>query len=139
MSAPDNDPQYSTRPARDRNKHFAALAVATAFTIYYFADILLRASEKYFWYDELVTVYLCRLPTLGDIHQAVIHATDFNPPLFYLITRAAQSLAGEGLIATRLPEILGFWILCLALFAFVYRRAGLMAGFIAMALPVLTE
>lgn len=115
------------------------ILLVSGFSLYYFADVLLRASEKYFWYDELVTVYLCRLPTLHDIHEAVIHATDFNPPLFYVITRGIWKLFGQGLISTRLPEILGFWMLCLCLFTFVYRRAGLLAGIVAMTLPMLTQ
>jgi len=134
-----NDLRHTTGYLLKRNLRLSVLVLLALFTIYYFGDILLRASEKYFWYDELVTVYLCRLPTLGDIHQAVIHATDFNPPLFYVVTRISQSLFGEGLITTRLPEILGFWLLCLSLFAFVYRKAGLLAGFIAMTLPMLSE
>lgn len=118
---------------------YLAIVLVSLFSLYYFGDVLLRASEKYFWYDELVTVYLCRLPTLRDIHEAITHATDFNPPLFYVITRTARGLFGNGLIATRLPEIIGFWALCVSLFTFVYRRAGLLAGFIAMVLPMLTE
>ena len=118
---------------------YSPILLLVGFSLFYFADVLLRASEKYFWYDELVTVYLCRLPALQDIHQAVLHATDFNPPLFYVITRSVQSLFGEGLIATRIPEILGFWVLCISLFLFVNRRAGMLAGFIAMVLPMLTQ
>jgi hypothetical protein len=37
-------------------------------------------------------------------------------PLFYLLTRGAERLFGEGLIATRLPEMVGFWLFASAFF-----------------------
>ena len=104
----------------------------------YFADIFLKASRKCFWSDELFTVYLCRLPTFKDTWTAVTHGVDFNPPLFYLLIRFAQRLFGEGLIATRLPAIVGVWLFCICLFLFVARRAGVTSGFIAGAFPFFT-
>jgi hypothetical protein len=63
---------------------------------------------------------------------------DFNPPFLYLITKLANSLLGEGLIVTRLPEIIGFWVFSLCVFYFVNRRAGLLAGFSVMLFPMFT-
>jgi Dolichyl-phosphate-mannose-protein mannosyltransferase len=108
------------------------------FSLFYFLDVSLRASEKFFWYDELFTVYFARLPDLRSLWAALNRGVDFNPPLFYLLTRACNFLFGEGTIATRLPEILGFWIFSLCLFRFVSRRAGALAGFSAMLFPMLT-
>ena len=104
----------------------------------YFTNVLLRAADKCFWVDELVTVYLCRLPDLHSITVANQHATDFNPPLFYIMTRAAQHLFGEGLISTRLPEIFGLYFFCLGLYVFVARRLGQFAGCVAGLFPVFT-
>jgi hypothetical protein len=104
----------------------------------YFADTLLRASLKTFWYDELVTVYLCKLPSFAATWSAVLHGTDLNPPLFYLLTRWSQHLFGEGLIATRLPEILGFWLFGICVYLFVARRLGPLRGAIAGLFPVFT-
>jgi Dolichyl-phosphate-mannose-protein mannosyltransferase len=104
----------------------------------YFTDIFLKASHKCFWFDELFSVYLCRLPTFTGTWSAVMHGADFNPPLFYLLTRGAERLFGEGLIATRLPEMVGFWLFCICLFLFVSRRAGAISGFIAGAFPFFT-
>jgi hypothetical protein len=107
-------------------------------SIVYFSDIFLKASHKCFWFDELFAVYLCRLPTFTSTWSAVMHGADFNPPLFYLLTRGAERLFGEGLIATRLPEMVGFWLFCMCLFLFVSRRAGAISGFIAGAFPFFT-
>jgi hypothetical protein len=105
----------------------------------YFADTLLRASLKTFWYDELVTVYLCKLPSFSATWAAVSHGgADLNPPLFYLLTRWSQYFFGEGLISTRLPEILGFWLFTLCLYLFASRRLGPLRGTIAALFPVFT-
>ena len=105
----------------------------------YFADTLLRASLKTFWYDEIVTLLLCRLPSFGATWTAVLHgAADFNPPLFYLFTRWGQNLFGEGLIASRLPAIVGFWVFCVCIFVFVRRRLGPLYGCVAALFPVFT-
>lgn len=108
------------------------------FSVFYFADVCIRASAKYFWYDELFTVYLSRLPTFHSLWDALRHGADFNPPLVYLLTKTSQAIFGTGLIATRLPEIVGFWVMCVCLFQFVKRRAGPLPGAIAMMLPMLT-
>ncbi len=104
----------------------------------YFADIFIRASHKLFWFDELFTIYLCRLPDFKSTWTAVMHGADFNPPLFYLLTRGAQRLFGEGLIATRLPEVIGVWLFGVCLYIFVRRRVGSMPGLIAGLLPFFT-
>jgi hypothetical protein len=116
-------------------------SVALAFLLIsalYFADTLLRTTLKTFWYDELFTVYLCRLPTFHATWAAVLNGADFNPPLFYLLTRWAQHFSGEGLIATRLPAIVGFWIFGACLYLFVARRLGPVCGSIAALAPWFT-
>jgi hypothetical protein len=108
-------------------------------SIVYFTDIFLKASHKCFWFDELFTVYLCRLPSFSSTWSAVMHGADFNAPLFYLLTRGAQRLFGEGLIVTRLPEMVGFWLFCICLFLFVSRQAGVVSGVIAGIFPFFTQ
>ena len=108
------------------------------FSVLYFADIFTKAGQKCFWFDELFAVYLCRLPDFKGTWTAVAHGADFNPPLFYLLERGSQTLFGHGLIATRLPSIIGVWLFCICLFLFVARRAGALCGFIAGAFPFFT-
>ena len=117
---------------------FWTLCFIVLLSAFYFTNILLRAGDKCFWVDELVTVYLCRLPDLHSITVANQHATDFNPPLFYLMTRTAQHLFGEGLISTRLPEILGLYFFCMGLYLFTARRLGHLAGCVAGLFPFFT-
>jgi hypothetical protein len=116
-------------------------AIAFAFLLLsalYFTDTLLRATLKTFWYDELVTIYLCRLPSFHATWTAVLQGADLNPPLFYLLTRWAQHFSGEGLIASRLPAAIGFWIFSICIYGFVARRLGRLCGLIASLVPWFT-
>ena len=115
-----------------------AIVIAGILSVMYFADIFIRSSHKLYWYDELFTVYLSALPTFKATWVAVLHGADFNPPLFYFLTRVSQSLFGHGLIATRLPGTIGIWIFCLCLFIFVSRRVGVVAGAVAGLFPFFT-
>ncbi len=105
---------------------------------FYFLDIFYKASQKRFWFDELCTWYLCQMPRFRDTWAAVAHGADFNPPLFYVLTRGSQWLFGNGAIATRLPSTVGVWLFCVCLFLFVTRRAGPLPGFIAGTFPFFT-
>ena len=122
----------------DSSRSVAAGLLLALFSALYFTRIFFAASEKTFWYDELWSLYICRLPTLHAAWNAVLSGADYNPPFFYAVQRAGRTLFGEGLVGFRMPEILSFWVLCLCLFRFVSRRAGLLAGWVAMVLPVLT-
>jgi hypothetical protein len=115
------------------------LAILAVFSLIYFLDATLLASEKYFWFDELCTVHVDRLSTFGQAQQAIEHGVDWNPPLFHLLTRLAGGPFGYGLISTRLPEMVGFWVLCICLFLIVERRFGTASGVVAMLLPLLTS
>ena len=128
----DDDPPSSV------NLSWGILAGIGVVSTVYFADLFLKASQKCFWYDELFTVYLCRLPSFKNTWMAVADGADFNPPLFYLLTRGAQRIFGGGLIATRLPAMFGFWLFAVCLFFFVARRAGIVSGFIAGVFPFFT-
>jgi hypothetical protein len=117
-----------------RRKYFVLLLFSTL----YFIATCFRAHRKLFWFDELFTLYLSRLPSAAALWDALIHGADFNPPLFYLFSRLATPFFGDIQVALRLPEIVGFWVLCLCLFRFVSVRTSVLAGVIAMLFPLLT-
>jgi hypothetical protein len=52
----------------------------------YFAITFYRAERRLFWFDEIFTRYIARLPDLASIWSACIHGVDFNPPMLYLLT-----------------------------------------------------
>ena len=108
------------------------------FSILFVAMTALRALAKPFWYDELFTYYMSRLPDTATMWAAVKEGADLCPPLIFLATRASQKVFGDGLIATRLPAILGFLTMLLCLYRFVATRCGAAYGFAAMLFAALS-
>ncbi len=107
-------------------------------SIGYFCDASFRASRKLFWFDEIFTIYVSRLPDLSSLWTVLKAGVDFNPPLLYILTKLSNSLLGESLLSTRLPEILGFWIFCVCLYWFVSVRSSASCGFISFLFPMVT-
>ena len=85
------------------------------------------------WHDELFTYYIAKA---GSLQQLVneIRLLDLNPPLVYVVTGLAQRLLGESPFATRVPEILTFFLASIAFLCFVARRAGFLWGACAVLL-----
>ena len=74
---------------------WGAIAGIALFSALYFADMFPKASRKCFWFDELFTTYLCRLPSFKAAWTAVTRGADFNPPVLYLLTRVHSGSSGE--------------------------------------------
>jgi hypothetical protein len=118
----------------ERNR-YAFLLLAS---LGYFSVTIYRAQHRLFWFDEIFTFYIARLPNIASIWNVCTHGVDFNPPLLYLLTRWSQGIFGATELGTRMPEVVGFWVFCLCLYRFVSLRANGLAGFIAFLLPLTT-
>lgn len=57
-----------------------------------------------------------------------MHTIDLNPPLNYFLTRWSIAAFGPTPWATRLPEIVAFWVGGLAIFELLRRRASVLIG-----------
>ncbi len=125
-------------------QHFSAIIErywyipALFITVGYFSDTVFRASRKLFWFDEIFTVYLARLPDWKSLWHVLLAGVDFNPPVLYILTRFSNSILGESQVSARLPEIIGFWIFCWCLLRFVWRRSSALGGLISMMFPMIT-
>jgi hypothetical protein len=104
------------------------------FELSYLGLTLLR-SFRPLWYDELITYNVANLGGLRAMWEALMHGADLNPPLFYVVTRAATALFGVTEFGLRVPSIAGFAVLCFCLYKFVAKRAGACYGFVAMMFP----
>jgi len=113
------------------------LLILAVLTILYFVLSTLRARGKPFWYDEILTILEARQPTLTAALQAARDA-DWMPPLSRVAFYVTDKLVGDGEVAFRLSPMIGFWVFCLCLFAFVQRRASISFAFMAMLLPFAT-
>jgi hypothetical protein len=106
--------------------------------LFLFACTLAQARSNQLWYDELATYYMSHLPDMGTIWNALKQGADLNPPLLYIATRASYAIAGDSVLATRLPEMVGFLVMSACLFKFVSKRCNALFGFIAMLFPWIT-
>ena len=103
----------------------------------YLIATALNAVRK-FWFDELFTFYIARLPNMATVWKALMDGADLNPPLFFAATKGAMAVFGPGEYAVRIPAMLGFFVLCSGLYVFVSNRAGASFGFVAMLFPMVT-
>lgn len=109
------------------------------FSIYYFAVTVRFAAGKLFWYDEIFTVRLATLPGLGDIWAALATGLEQLPPLTHIMVRWSQTSFGMGHVASRLPMIVAFWVMCVCLFVIVARRGSFAAAAVAAMFPLATN
>jgi len=109
------------------------------FLALFFAGSMGRAWTRPFWYDELFTLVLGGLPSVGDLWTALASGMEQNPPLYLLVNRAVGSLAGQGHIAMRLLSMAGVAVFLLSLYSFVRRTGGETAGWVALLTASFTE
>lgn len=92
------------------------------FSALYFVIVFTLSSLKLLWLDELITLHISRLGSLGAIWHALAHGVDPNPPLTYLLVHLSAWVFGNHEFAYRLPDAIGYWVGILSLFAFLRRR-----------------
>ena len=105
----------------------AALTVAT----------LVLAEHKPLWNDELFTYYISRL-SVADMWSTLRTGVEQTPLTFYLATRGSVELVGDGGIGMRLPELAGYLLMSVCLFALVARRSTPLYGLVAVLFAVAT-
>src|SRR5260370_18112356 len=107
-------------------------------SLIYFAAVAAKAQLKPFWFDEIFTVYLSRLD-FASLWKGLSEAVGLNPPGIYLFTKLSQKMfGGEGLIVSRIPSMLGVWIMLLCLYQFVSTRCGRLYGLAAVVFATTT-
>ena len=122
----------------------AALAHGAAVLLVGYAVMLVLATAVLathapLWNDELFTYYIARLPTGGDVWTTLATGVEQVPFSFYLVTRASLALFGDGALGLRLPEILGFVLMGVCVYAFVARRSSPAYGIVALLVPLATR
>ncbi len=70
--------------------------------------------------------------------SALKDGADFNPPLLYFVTHSLFRLAGDSAIVSRLPAMVGFYVMCFCLYRVVSNRCGPVYGLAAMVFPLLS-
>jgi len=130
----DLRPSGQERPGRDERlkRHFDRNTVPwwVVFSGIYFLESHLVA-QRPFWYDELFTYYLSSMP-ISRLWQALLAGVDQNPPTFYLVSAAARRLATTPEVGLRIPAIFGTWVMFLAMFLYVRKRASATYAWLAL-------
>jgi Dolichyl-phosphate-mannose-protein mannosyltransferase len=82
-----------------------SLAAALLMAGFYLASSIQIASHRLFWFDELFTISISRLPNLATMLQAL--KADNNMPLpYFLAVHFSERLLGHSEMAARLPSAL---------------------------------
>jgi hypothetical protein len=128
---------HSTGPS---SRRFRALnlALLAGFSVLYFALTVVLAQRQPLWFDEFLTYHLARLPSISSIWDALGDGPDASPPLNLVAVHAVYQVAGDGPVATRLPAIVGVWVMSLCLYVFVARRCAPIYAWTALLFPLTT-
>ena len=118
------------------DRHRVPLLVAWSICVA--VPTMLRAAAKPFWHDEIYTVLLARLPSISAHWAALRDGVDFAPPLNGFATRAVRHLGGIGPLVARIPPMIGFWTMAMAIFAIVRERGNATLAFAAISLTLFT-
>ena len=109
------------------------------FTVLYAIPTVYLARLKLFWDDEFFTLYLSRTSSWHDLLRALATGADQHPPSFYYLTHLLTIVFGSSDVTTRLPAILGFWLLCICLYEIVRDLATPEWAVVAMFFPLSSE
>jgi len=123
-------------PARRQpgNRSYWSFAAACLLALFYLATSLYIAAHRLFWYDEIFTATISRLPNWPTIWDAMAHYADLQPPTYYMIVSIFDHLLGPGEIAARIPSALGLAVGLLIVFDCTRRIADSLHGLMAIAL-----
>ncbi len=124
-SSPKRKPAGSPRALGS----FIAAAVLAAF---YFATSIYIASHRVFWFDELFTIHIARLPDIKSIWTALGNGVDSLPPTYYMVVRLFGNLFGNSEVAARLPSALALAAGLLLIFDCARRLTDGLHGLIAL-------
>lgn len=73
---------------------------------FYLLSSLWIASHRRFWYDEISTVLIARLPDCATIRSALNSAADVLPASYFMLVRVFDRALGPAELAARIPSAL---------------------------------
>ncbi len=109
-----------------------AFAVAGLLAAFYLVTSIYIASQRVFWFDELFTLHIARLPHWSSIWSALGNGVDALPPAYYMLVRLFDSLFGPGNVAARLPSAIAMVVGLLLIFDCARRLTDGLHGLIAL-------
>lgn len=107
----------------------ALLAVILAYVT---ATSLWEAGQRPFWFDEVFTAVLTRMPSFADVIVALRDSADTSGPGYYVIQRALAGVVTDPHVAYRLSSVLATPLVGLILYAFARRDLPAISGIVAV-------
>ena len=74
------------------------------------------------WTDELLTLYVSQQPTSEDVLASISDGVDAQPPAYAFLVRWLHPLIAQEQLRVRLLSTIGFFVMCVAVFWFAFRR-----------------
>ena len=99
---------------------------------------LCQAATRPLWYDELCTWVMVQQHPISVFWNALKDCVDGQPPLFYLLERAAAAAVHNEQISYRLLSVLGFSCTVACLFLLIRKRSGSVNALFCAAIPLVT-
>lgn len=108
------------------------LIAAGLLAVFYFATSIEIAAHRVFWFDELFTLHIARLPGVATIWAALGNGVDALPPTYYMLVRVFDLLFGPGDVAARVPSAIALAIGLLLIFDCARRLTDGLHGLVAL-------
>lgn len=108
------------------------IVAAALLALFYLVTSLYIAAHRVFWFDELFTLDIARLPGVATIWSALANGVDALPPAYYMLVRAFDAFFGPAEIAVRLPSAIAMVVGLLAIFDCARRLTDGLRGLIAL-------
>jgi len=108
----------SERDRENRETHpylYAHISAGLAILIY-LATALRFARITRLWMDEVLSVWLVRMPGVAQVWQALLKGVEYSPPGYPVLIHWWTEVAGSSDLAMRLPSIAGILVAALAVF-----------------------
>ena len=109
-----------------------AIVAAALLALFYFVSSLYIAAHRVFWFDELFTIHIARVPKLTTIWTALANGVDALPPTYYALVRVFDSLFGPNDIAARVPSAIALAVGLLVIFDCARRLTDRVHALIAL-------
>ena len=123
---------------RATNTSSFCAAVLVVLLVWEGVSCFLLARDRALWNDELLTLYISRLPSLDVVRAALAAGADGMPITYDLIARLAQTLIRNPPLGVRIPSMLGYLVLLASTYAFARKGASPLASICAVLLIALS-
>ncbi|MBV8898300.1 MAG: glycosyltransferase family 39 protein [Acidobacteriaceae bacterium] len=113
-------------------------ALLVLFFVCFVAAQFSLAMRKPLWMDEVLCVWVVRLPSVQAVCSALFHGAEFSPPTYHLFLHLLARIAGSSYFVLRLPSVLAITLVMLCVFVIVRKHLGLAPAALATAFTAFT-